>query len=52
VGEPIHTTKTENPTAEEIAKLHGQFRESIKYIFETQKHKYLANADTAVLKFI
>ncbi|KAF5299134.1 hypothetical protein FQA39_LY02307 [Lamprigera yunnana] len=51
-GEPIEVQKTENPTQEQIEELHTKFTEAIKNLFNTQKHKYVENAEHVDLVII
>lgn len=39
-GEPIPVSKNENPTDEEVQKLHAQYMERVKGLFETYKGRY------------
>lgn len=45
MGKPIDVEKVEAPTQEQVDKLHAQFIEELKELFESEKHKYIENAD-------
>ncbi|XP_034934957.1 2-acylglycerol O-acyltransferase 2-A-like [Chelonus insularis] len=49
VGSPIEVPKVTEPTREEINKYHDLFKEKLIELFETEKHKYLENADNIKL---
>lgn len=50
VGNPIELPKIEVPTTEQIDKYHKKFMEHLTELFETQKHNYIKNAETATLE--
>lgn len=50
VGKPIELPKIEAPTAEQIDEYHKKFMENLTELFETQKHNYIKNAETATLE--
>jgi len=45
VGKPIDVDKVEAPTQEQVDELHAKFIESLNNLFESEKHKYIENAD-------
>lgn len=44
VGRPIEFEKIENPSKEEVEKLHKRFCDELIKFFEEEKYKYLKNA--------
>lgn len=44
VGKPIDVKKVEQPTDEEIDKVHSKFVDALQNLFESEKHKYIENA--------
>lgn len=49
VGKPLEVEKTEKPTDEQIDKIHEQFIEMLKELFENEKGKYLADPTTELI---
>lgn len=52
IGAPIHVEKIPEPTKDDIDNVHKLFCDELKKLFETHKHKYVANADDAQLELI
>ncbi|XP_045468409.1 2-acylglycerol O-acyltransferase 1-like isoform X2 [Harmonia axyridis] len=52
VGQPIEVKKTENPTQEDIDKLHQEFITKLTELFETQKKNYLKNHENVHLEIV
>ncbi|XP_022202789.1 2-acylglycerol O-acyltransferase 2-A [Nilaparvata lugens] len=50
VGKPIDVVKSENPSSEEIDKLHTLFCKELTNLFETYKHKYVSNPEKVKLE--
>ncbi|XP_041379717.1 2-acylglycerol O-acyltransferase 2-like [Gigantopelta aegis] len=45
VGRPIEVAKVENPSQEQIDKLHGQYMDALVRLFESNKRKYNVDED-------
>lgn len=52
IGAPMYVTKTANPTQVDIDKLHADFCEKLTELFETQKAKYVKNAENIHIEII
>ncbi|XP_017888695.1 2-acylglycerol O-acyltransferase 2-A-like [Ceratina calcarata] len=52
VGSPIELPKLEEPTTEQIDEYHEKFIKELVNLFETNKHKYIENADTVQLELL
>lgn len=50
VGKPIELPKIAEPTTEQINEYHEKFMNGLVELFETQKHKYIKNAENATLE--
>ncbi|XP_072757346.1 diacylglycerol O-acyltransferase 2 [Anoplolepis gracilipes] len=50
VGSSMELPKIEKPTAEQIDEYHKKFMEHLIKLFETYKHNYIKNAETATLE--
>lgn len=51
VGSPLELPKIPEPTREQIDEYHEKFIEKLVDLFETNKHKYIENADSVSLQF-
>lgn len=51
-GEPIEVDKNENPTEEEIDRLHSLFLEKLVELFEKYKHRFIENAEKVYLEIV
>ncbi|XP_055917482.1 2-acylglycerol O-acyltransferase 2 isoform X2 [Eupeodes corollae] len=49
VGAPIDVPKCDEPNEEEVDRLHQQFMDDLKNIFDTYKTKYIENPEEAIL---
>lgn len=52
IGAPIHLIKNENPTDNELNKIHDLFCTQLKELFEAHKHKYIEHADKVHLEIV
>lgn len=52
VGEPINVPKVRSPTNEQIIELHELYKCKLRELFESEKYKYVPNADTVKLVFV
>ncbi|XP_017888680.1 2-acylglycerol O-acyltransferase 2-like [Ceratina calcarata] len=52
VGSPIELPKIEEPTKEQINEYHEKFIKELVNLFETNKHKYIENADSVKLELL
>lgn len=50
VGSPIELPKIEEPTTEQVNEYHEKFMKGLVELFETQKHKYVKNAENVTLE--
>lgn len=49
VGAPIDTVQKDDPTAEEVDKLHGYYTEALEKLFEANKSKYVKDYENVKL---
>lgn len=52
VGAPIEVTQTENPTDEEVERIHSEFTKALIELFEANKVKYLENGENVQLEIV
>ena len=52
VGSPLELPKISEPTTEQIDEYHEKFIKHLVELFQTHKHKYLANADSVTLELM
>ncbi|KZC09827.1 PREDICTED: 2-acylglycerol O-acyltransferase 2-A-like [Dufourea novaeangliae] len=52
VGSPMELPKIPEPTKEQIDEYHEKFIKHLVDLFESQKHRYVANADSVTLELI
>ncbi|KAJ3628316.1 hypothetical protein MTP99_015629 [Tenebrio molitor] len=52
VGRPIDVEKTDNPTSEQIDKLHQEFVDGIKKLFEEYKGNYVKEPEKTFLEIV
>ena len=45
MGKPIDVEKVDAPSQEQVDELHAKFIESLNELFESEKDKYIENAD-------
>lgn len=49
VGAPIEVEKIDNPTAEQVDKLHGIYCDKLRYLFNDHKAQYIENHESVEL---
>lgn len=52
VGSPLIVQKNENPTRDQVDKLHDHFCEHLNKLFETHKAKYIEDYEQVHLNII
>lgn len=52
IGSPIPVSQVENPSRDQVSELHQLFCERLVELFETEKNKYVKDADNVHIEFI